>query len=46
MQNKYKIILFRIKLLSQRVFYFVRYDISLYCMGNLGDGLVEFDIII
>ena len=37
MQNKYKIILFNIKLRLQRMFYFVKCDISLYSMGNVGD---------
>jgi hypothetical protein len=36
MRNKYNIILFNIKLLLQRMFYFVKYDISLYSVGNLG----------
>jgi len=37
MQNKYEIILFYIKLLLQRMFYFLKYDISLYSMGNFGN---------
>jgi hypothetical protein len=45
-ENKYQINLFRIILLLQRIYYFVKYDISLYSMGNLEMALVEFDIII
>jgi hypothetical protein len=45
-ENKYKINLFRVILLLHSSFYFVKYDISLYSMGNLEMALVEFDIII